>query len=111
MMLALALFAAGTIGVMDLLHRAQAGANDGENVLIATQLAQRRLEELRNTAYSSLASESKASIGSPTGYSQFSREVTVTTPYTNLTQVVVTIYWTGPGGETNVSLQAYRSNV
>lgn len=111
MMLALALFAAGTVAVMDLLHRAQAGTTDGENVLIATQLAQRRLEELRNVTYASLASEAKASLTSPSGFTRFSREVTVTTPYTNLKQIVVTVYWTGPGGETNVSMQTYRAGV
>ena len=111
MMLALALFAAGTVAVMDLLHRAQAGTTDGENVLIAMQLAQRRLEELRNISYGSLANEAKASITSPSGFTRFSREVTVTTPFTNLKQVVVTVYWTGIGGETNVVLPTYRSGV
>lgn len=110
MMLALVLFAGAGVAGGELLQRAQAASNDGENVLVATYLAQRRLEELRNTAYASLASESKAAISSPTGFSQFSRAVTLTTPYTNLKQVVVTVYWTVAGGETNVSLQTTRSN-
>jgi len=110
MMLALVLFAVGTVSVMDLFHRAQAGATDAENVLIALHLTQRRLEELRNVSYASLASEAKASVTSPAGFTRFSREVTVTTPYTNLKQVVVAIYWSGPGGETNVALRTYRSN-
>jgi hypothetical protein len=116
MILALSLFAVGTLAVMDLLHRGQAGITDGENVLIATHLAQRRLEELRNTAYGSLASESEASITSPSGYSRFCRTVTVTTPYTNLRQIVVTVSWGPPDCTTSstnpsVSLQEYRSNV
>ena len=105
------LFAVGTIAVMDLFHRAQAGTTDGENVLIATQLVQRRLEELRNVTYASLANEAKASISSPSGFTRFSRQVTVTTPYANLTQIVVTVYWTAVGGETNVSLQTDRAGV
>ena len=109
--LAAVLFAVGTVTTVELFHRAQAGATDGENVLIATHLAQRRMEELRNVAYGSLANESKASISSPSGFSRFSRQVTVTTPYTNLKQVVITVYWNAPGGETNVTLQTYRSNV
>lgn len=109
-MLALALFAGGTVAAVELTQRAQAAANDGENALVATYLAQRRLEELRNTAYASLASESKASISSPSGFSQFNREVTVTTPYTNLKKIVATVYWNTGGGETNVSLQTHRSN-
>ena len=111
MMLAIVLFAVGTVACVELLHRGQAGSTDGENVLLATRLAQWRLEELRNTAYASVASESRASVSNPSGFSRFDRAVTVTTPYTNLKQVVVTVYWNGPGGETSVSLQAYRSNI
>ena len=108
--IAIVLFAVGTVAVIEVLHRAQVGAADGENILIATGLAQRRLEELRNTAYASLANESKASVASPSGYSRFSRQVTVTTPYANLKQIVVTVYWTPAGGETSVTLQTYHSN-
>ncbi|MBI4343164.1 MAG: hypothetical protein HY599_07335 [Candidatus Omnitrophica bacterium] len=110
-MAAIVLFAASTVSIVEVMQHAQAGAGDGESTLIATYLAQRRLEELRNTAYASLASESKASVSSPSGYIRFSREVTVTTPYTNLRQVVVTVYWTSAGGEASISLQTYRSNV
>lgn len=110
-MLALALFAASTVSIVEVMQRAQAGTGAGESVLIATHLAQRRLEELRNTAYGSLTDESKASVSSPSGYTRFSREVTVTTPYTNLKQIVVTVYWTSAGGETSISLRTYRSNV
>lgn len=110
-MLALALFAVATVALMELLQRSYEGMADGESILSASHLAQRRLEELRNTAYSSLTDESKASVSSPSGFSRFSRQVTVTTPYTNLKQVVVTVSWNAPGGETNVSLQTYRSNI
>ena len=110
-MLALVLFAACTVSLVEVMQHAQAGTGDGESTLIATHLAQRRLEELRNTSYASLANEAKASVSSPSGYTRFSREVTVTTPYTNLKQIVVTVYWTSAGGETSVSLQTYRSNV
>ena len=97
--------------MLDLLHRGQAGATDGENTLIASHLAFRRMEELHNVSYASVATEARASVASPAGFSRFDRAVTVTTPYTNLKQVVVTVYWQAPGGETNVSLQTYRSAI
>ena len=109
-MLALMLFAGSTVAVVGAMQDAHVGVADSENVLTALSLAQYRMEQLRNTVYSTLASESKASITTPSGYTRFSRAVTVTTPYTNLKQVVVTVYWTTPAGETNVSLQTYRSN-
>ena len=43
LMLALALFASGTVAIMELLRQAEASRTDGENILIATHLAQRRL--------------------------------------------------------------------
>ena len=110
-MLALSLFAVGTVAVVELFQRAHMGVADGESVLTATHLAQRRLEELRNVAYASLANEAKAPVTSPSGFTRFSRQVTVTTSYTNLKQLVVTVYWSGPGGETNVAWQTYRSDV
>ena len=111
-MLALVLVSTGTVAIVELMRQAQAGETEGENVLTATLLAQRRLEELRNTAYGSLADEARASISSPSGYSRFDRAVTVTTPYANLRQVVVTVYWKAPGtaNETSLSLQTYRAN-
>ena len=115
-MLALSLVAVGTIAAADLMQRAHGGFADGENVMTASHLAQRRMEELRNVAYASLASEAKASVTSPAGFTRFSREVTVTTltttsPYnsSNLKRVEVKVYWNAPGGETNISLQTLRS--
>lgn len=109
MMLSLVLFVTGTLAAMTLIHRAQAAATDGENVLIATHLAQRRLEELRNVAFASVVSESQASVTDPSGFTRFDRGVAVTTPVTNLKQLISTVYWDTAGGEANVSLQTYRS--
>ena len=115
LLLAITLLATGIVAAVALFERAQAGAADGENSWIATHLAQSRLEELRTVAYGSLASEAEARITTPSGFSQFCREVTVTTPYTNLRQLVVTVSWDPPDcltstSNANVSLQTYRSN-
>lgn len=104
------LFASGAVAAMELFQRSQAAHADADQTLVAVGLAQRRVEELRNSSYASLTDEAKASISTPSGYSTYSRAVTVTTPYTNLKQVVVTVYWTAPGGDTSVSLSTYRSN-
>ena len=108
MMLALVLFSVGIVGLMDLLHRGQMGMAGGESVLTATHLAQRCLEELRNVSY---ANVDATSCTVPSGYSRFTLTKTVTTPATNLKQIVVTMSWTVPGGTANVALQTYRSGV
>ncbi len=113
-MLSLSLIAGGTVAVMELFQRAQMGAADGENVLIATHLAQRRLEELRNTSYASLASEAEAQVTSPSGLGRFCREATVSEPSSNLKQVVLAVSWGPPDCLTSstvpsLTLQTYRS--
>ena len=111
MMLSMVLFAVGTLALLELIQRGQAGAGEGENVLLATHLVQWRMEELYRVPYGSLADETKATVSTPAGLTRFQRAVTVTTPYANLKQVVVTVYWNAPGGEANVSLQTYRSAI
>lgn len=107
-MIAMTLFAVGTVAIMELMQRAQAGASDGESVLIATQLAQKRMEELRNVAYASLADES-AALASPFG--RFTRAVDVTPLYSDtLREIDVTVSWNAPGGTADVNLRTYRSD-
>ena len=111
MLLALVLLAVGTVALTELLQKANQGIGGGENVLIATQLAQSRMEELRNTAYSSLSDESAASISSPSGFARFTREVDVTQLHSDtLRQVNVIVSWTTQGGTADVTLQNYRSD-
>jgi prepilin-type N-terminal cleavage/methylation domain-containing protein len=111
MMLALALLSVGMVSLMELMQRAHRGVAGGEEVLTATQLAQRCLEQLRNVSYANLDT---TSCSVPVAYSRFTLTKSVTTPYTNLKQISVRISWEviGEVGETaDVEMQTYRSNV
>ena len=66
------------------------------------------MESLKNTAYASVANEVKAAVS---GFSAFQREVTVSTPVTNLKQITVTVYWYNKTNELSTSLVTYRSNI
>ena len=105
-MLALVLFAVGTVAIVELLQRAQAGGTDAEEVLLATGVAQRCMEELRSVSFASLAS---ATCAAPSGFTQFTPTVAVSSVNANLSQVAVTVSWRAPGGTTNVALQTYQS--
>jgi hypothetical protein len=117
MMLAIVLFATGTVAAAELFHRAQTGSADGEHTLVATSLAQQCLETLRNVAFASLTVGSGVMGGvngcsaSVSGLPSGSRSVTISQPFTNLKQISVTVSWSAPGGTTDVALQTYRSNV
>lgn len=82
-------------------------ASDSESMLIATHLAQEKLEEIRNRSYGAIASETKAPVS---GYSAFEREVTVTLPQANLKQVSVDVTWLHKTDELKVNLVTYVSN-
>ena len=120
MMLALTLFAVGTVAVMDLLHRSQTATTDGDNALLAVSLARRCQESLRNVTYANLASQANTVCTIPAGASfiRFTRTATITpltstSPYNtaNLTQVDVQISWPtqGASSTTNVTLSTLHS--
>jgi type II secretory pathway pseudopilin PulG len=118
MMLALVLFAVGTVAVIELMQRAQYGAAEGENVLAATHVAQRCQEALRNVAYADLTAEANTVCVVPSGaaFSRFTRTVSVTpqtttSPYNtvNLTRIDVQISWLAPGGTSSITVSALRS--
>lgn len=117
-LIAIVLFATAMLSALELIQRSLKTFSDGENVLTATFLAQQKLEELRNVSFEALIDETKASITDPVGFTQFSREVDITTlsstaPYntSNLKQIDVYVYWNAPGGETHVTLETLRSNI
>ena len=120
MMLALSLFAAGTVALVELVQRGQSGMAEGENVLTAVHLAHRCQEALRNVPYADLDDDADDVCTIPAGaaFARFTRTVTVTPqtsapPYNtdDLTRVDVQISWNAPGtGQTaNVALSALRS--
>lgn len=76
-------------------------------MLVANNLAQEKMEEVRNKTYSSIANEAKAAV---TGFPVFQREVVVTTPQSNLKQVHVNVYWFNKSSELSTSLVTYVSN-
>lgn len=105
--ISIVLFTAGVVLVINLFSSALVSSIDAENTNIAMNLAQRRMEEMRNLSFNGIVSESKAAIN---GFTGFQRSVNVTTPYNGLDQVAVSVYWSYKGGEANTSLVTYISN-
>jgi hypothetical protein len=81
--------------------------------MIATALAQEKMEEIRNVPYASVLPEARAQVPN---YASFDREVLVvnapvSSPNPNLEQVTVNIYWNGKTGDVKISLVTYVSNI
>jgi len=97
----------GMFSLMEAFNRGVFGVGEIEDYTLALSLTQEKLEEIQYTGYS-VASETKADVS---GFTEFEQEVTVTTPNTNLKQVVVTTYWDTADGENSVSATSYVANI
>lgn len=81
---------------------------ENETELVAVNLAQEKMEELRNKSYPDIANETKAVVS---GFPAFQREVSVTALQSGLKQVNVTVYWFAKSDELNTSLVTYVSDI
>ena len=99
-----------SVGATALIWALSAGlfaSTDVDNVDLALNIAQAKMEEIKNAGYPSIAIAPKAAVP---GVSGFQQSVNVTVIYTDLKQVDVTVYWSPRGAETNVSLSTYIAN-
>lgn len=106
-LLTLIVFTVGVMAVLGLFSTALATSVDAENTVIAVNLSQRRLEEIKNLDFDTgIVNEAKASVS---GFAGFQREVSVATAQTDLKQVTVTTCWTFKANEVSVPLVTYIS--
>ena len=97
-----------TVGVTVLSQAFSTGmlaSTDIENVDLALNIAQAKMEDLKNTSFASLASSG------PTADANFSNfNVTVSVTGTDPKQIDVTVSWNTQGGSPTVKLTSLRAN-
>lgn len=111
LLLAILLLVTGIASSTFILSRGMFASADVEDTAQALSLAEEKMENLRGAAFGSIFSEVK---GTLSGWTGFSREVTVTQPAdtnSDLKQVVVTVYWNTTDGELSIPLTSYVANV
>lgn len=106
LLLTILLLTSGLAAIFEAMSIGLFAAGDNENSLVALNLAEEKMEEIKNKSYGSIANEAKAVVS---GFSVFQRDVVVTTPQANLKQVTVTVYWNTQANELNVALVTYVS--
>lgn len=100
-----------TIGFTALMQAISAGffaGGQNENSLVAVNLAQEKMEEIRNKSYANVVNEAKSAVS---GFSVFQREVAVTAAQAGLKEVSVKVYWFAKQDELNVNLVTYVSDI
>lgn len=114
------IFTAGIVVIAGQLSYGMLGTIDAENTIIATKLAERGIEEMRNWSFSLITDEARADVNididgdTNNDFAGFQREVAVTAPavdpdMSDLKQVTITIYWTFKDSQLNVPLKTYIS--
>ena len=106
-LIAIVILTTGVIAVIWAFNAGMFAATDVENVDLALNLAQEKMETIKDTAYAGIANEAKAAVS---GFPKFQRQVAVTAPLANMKQVVVTVYWNVKNGETSVALTTLAAN-
>ncbi len=103
----LGLLAIGLMGLQSLLVSSIRANTTATNMTAATILAQKKIEELRNTPYNnvSLTSGTAQTVGSYTLNS-----VVATGPATNTKSVTVSVSWAGPTGSRMIWLDTILTN-
>ena len=107
-MLAILLLGTGLAVLLQVVSAGLFAGGVNENEIIAANLAQEKIEELRNASYAGIADEIKAVV---TGFPAFQRSVSVTTPQAGLKQVSVTVYWFAKASEMSINMVTYVSDV
>lgn len=108
LMLAIVLMVSGFLSLSWALSAGLFAGGDNENALTAINLAQEKMEEIRNKSYASLVNEAKSAVS---GFSSFQRETTVSAIQSGLKQVNVNVYWYVKSAETSVGLVSYVSDI
>lgn len=105
-MLALIIFSAGVIAIVQAFNAGFLSSEDVSNVDLALNIAQAKMEEIKNNNFSSLADSGPAP---DTNFSNFNLTVNVAEGQ-NPMRVDVTVNWNVKGGQANVALTSLMTN-
>ncbi|MDP3791432.1 MAG: prepilin-type N-terminal cleavage/methylation domain-containing protein [Candidatus Omnitrophota bacterium] len=107
-LLAILLLGTGLVALLQVVNAGLFVGGQNEDMIIAANLVQEKIEESRNALFSSVVSEEKAVVS---GFPAFNRQVDVTPPQTGLKQVSVTAYWSARNAETSTNMVTYVSDI
>ena len=111
-MLAILLFGTGLVFLLQIVNTGLFVGGQNEDTVIAANLAQEKIEELRNDAYADLVSETPA-VAVP-GFPAFTREVSVgdsTPAQTGLKEVSVKVNWAAKNSVMTTTMVTYVSDI
>jgi Tfp pilus assembly protein PilV len=105
-MIAMIIFTAGIIAVVQAFNAGFLSSEDASNVDLALNIAQAKMEEIKNSSFSSIADSGPAADAT---FSNFNLTVNAAEGQ-NPMRVDVTVNWNVKGGQANVALTSLVAN-
>lgn len=106
LVVALVLLTGGSTVLIHMMSVGMFADSNLEQSIVAVNLANEKMEEIRNTAFASISSGTET--GASIGFSVFdNRVVTVTNTASDLKDVKVEMQWTQKGGQQSVAVETY----
>ena len=107
-LLVLILLVAVFFPLIQILSRTLIASGEAKNTNTALKIAQTKLEQIKNSSYSSISSEAKSTVSA---FPAFQEQVIVTEPNTGLKNIRVIVYWVASeGSEISVEVESITSN-
>lgn len=107
LMIAIVILSVGLLGMATLTGSIVQKNKFSNDLTAATTLAQDKLEDVRANGYASAVSETKTACVTP--FSEYQREVTVSTLSAGMKQVTVKVYW-GPSDAHDIEIKTILCN-
>lgn len=108
LLLATVLLSVGLVGLVNAFSIGLTGSSQAKQLAVAKNLAEERLEDIRNLLYINVVDEARAPIA---GFADYEREVSVSDIQSGLREVQIDVFWPAKGGEASISLWSYVSDI
>lgn len=108
LLLATILLTIGLVSLMNIFSLGFSQSGQSKDFLVAKNLLEAKSEEIRNVGYPAVVPEEKAPIA---GFPGYERQVDVSIVQSGLKQVRIDVFWQVKGGETNITLTTFVSDI
>lgn len=108
LILAAALLTIGLVSLINVFSMGLAQSLGAKDLMLAKNLAESKLEEIRNISYASVISESKAVIP---GFAPYQRQVQIVVLQSGLKQIQIDVFWQTKNNEASISLYSFVSDI
>lgn len=107
-LLATVLLSIGLVGLVNAFSIGLSESVEAKHFAVVKNLAEEKLEEIRNLTYTNVVTEARAQVP---GFTDYEHEVQVSEIQTGLKEVQIEIFWQTKGGEVSISLASFVSDI